>query len=352
MQIEWIAIQPTPYNEYLYKALKANFKDDFSLYYEIRTLKDLPFKENLGLQDFYLENNFRLKLHLIFKAFSRYNNFVLCGWNSLFKICVILIRFFTKNPYFIWTDSVDSSKLNSNPFFLKKLKGLFLNNAKIVFTTGKMGVEELDKVYYFKHSERVVSLPYFTPIPDTQRPKETKIDPIKLLCVSRLVEYKGYDKVIEGLRELVDRGYNVQLKIGGTGPFEEKLKVVVEKNKLKNNVEFLGWLGQDEQLELKKHSHVFIHAPVAHEPYGVVIIENLAFGLPVISSSKAGAGVDRIINGKNGFLINPNNKDEFADAVINICRDSIVYNEYSVNARKLSREWTASKGVEIIKANL
>lgn len=351
-QLHWVAVQPTPYNEYFFDELKAFFKDSFSLYYEYKVLEISPFKENLGAEDCFLENNFRLKIKLLFGAFKSRNIFLLSGWNSVFKILIITIRILTKKSYFIWTDSVNSSELNGNPFWSKKIKGLFLNNATTVFTTGKMGLTELNKVHFFSKKTKVSSLPYFTPIPDIQRQPEQSIETIKLLCVSRLVEYKGYDRVIEVVDYLAHNGYDIELKIGGTGPFEKVLKDMVLKKGLESNVQFLGWLSQDEQRDLKQDSHIFVHAPVGHEPYGVVIIENLAFGLPVITSPLAGAGLDRVIDGENGFIIDPKDKEDFAKAIINICKDASIFNQFSLRAKELSESWVAARGVDIIKNNV
>ncbi|MBL0120394.1 MAG: glycosyltransferase [Saprospiraceae bacterium] len=63
---------------------------------------------------------------------------------------------------------------------------------------------------------------------------------------------------------------------------------------IQDQVVFCGFLNENEMIELQNKCHVFVHAAKKHEPYGLVVIDNLSMGIPVIATNVTGAAIDRI----------------------------------------------------------
>ena len=133
----------------------------------------------------------------------------------------------------------------------------------------------------------------------------TLIDSIKeqkktntILFVGRLVPHKHVDDLINIINDI--EGFS--LKIVGSGPEEENLKELVKKLNLKRKVEFLGKKDNysDVIKEMKKSKILVL--PSTREGFGMVLIEAMYAGTPVISYDSDGAK-EVIENNKSGILI-------------------------------------------------
>lgn len=145
-----------------------------------------------------------------------------------------------------------------------------------------------------------------------------------LMTLTRLSSkerYKGYDKVIGAIAELKASHPNIKYLLAGTYDKEEKLFVdkLIEEAGLQSNVVMTGYL-QDEELE----DHFAISdayvMPSRKEGFGLVFIEAMYYGLPVIAGNIDGS-CDALLDGKLGQLVNPDSIDEIAAAIENIFND-------------------------------
>jgi asparagine synthase (glutamine-hydrolysing) len=128
-------------------------------------------------------------------------------------------------------------------------------------------------------------------------------------------KYKGYDKVIEVLPGIIPFIPNVKYLIAGKPDEKEKVRLlrIIEENKLQNNVFLIGFVADEEVTDHYMLADVFI-MPSQKEGFGIVFIEAMACGLPVIAGNKDGS-VDALQNGKLGTLINPDDKVEIANVL-------------------------------------
>jgi glycosyltransferase involved in cell wall biosynthesis len=108
--------------------------------------------------------------------------------------------------------------------------------------------------------------------------------------VGRLVSSKRPDIIIEAAKQL-----NIRLKVVGDGPMRSNLVQRAEKNK---NIEFLGRVSDSKRDELYAHCTAFIFA--AEEDAGIVPIEAMSYGKPVVCFGRGGAA-ETVIDGKTGI---------------------------------------------------
>lgn len=109
----------------------------------------------------------------------------------------------------------------------------------------------------------------------------TKKKKIILGVIGRLDPTKGFAHAIRALKNLDER---FTLKIAGSGPFEASLKILVKELNLENRVEFLGWI---EKKSFFQKIDIFIF-PSDEEPFGLVLLESMKYGKPVIVSKVDG----------------------------------------------------------------
>ncbi len=127
-----------------------------------------------------------------------------------------------------------------------------------------------------------------------------------------LVDGKGFELLIGACEILVSKGYDFILEIGGDGYLNEKLRKMVSYKKLDNNVKFLGLLSRQEVVLRMNKCDSFILAS-CYETFGVVYIEALACGKPIISVKNG--GVEDIIDEKVGVLVDKYNCIEVSNSM-------------------------------------
>lgn len=121
--------------------------------------------------------------------------------------------------------------------------------------------------------------------------------------IGNLEPYKGTDLLLETYLKLLDYAPAVELLLVGTGKLEEQLKQ--QTKKVRNaKVHFIGF---------KQHQDLPLYYAVTDlfclfsrsETFGIVVVEAVAAGLPIMCSKFAGAAFDLVENGKNGYIIDP-----------------------------------------------
>lgn len=129
-------------------------------------------------------------------------------------------------------------------------------------------------------------------------------------------KYKGYDIVITCLPEIVKKHKNVKYVIAGKYDDEEKQRVdkIISDLNLQKNVLLLGFIDEEEIVDHYGMSDLFI-MPSQKEGFGIVFIEAMACGIPVIAGNIDGS-VDALKNGELGTLVNPESVEEITAAIL------------------------------------
>ncbi|OGM17102.1 colanic acid biosynthesis glycosyltransferase WcaL [Candidatus Woesebacteria bacterium RBG_19FT_COMBO_42_9] len=147
--------------------------------------------------------------------------------------------------------------------------------------------------------------------------KAAKGESVKILTVGRLVECKGHEYAIRALAEVIRKHKNVKYVIAGDGPLRSYLENLVKDLNLKENVNFLGEVDQDEVTKLYRESHLFVLPSVTaadgnQEGVPVVLMEAQASGLPVVSTLFTGVP-EVVADGKSGFLVSERDVSALAE---------------------------------------
>lgn len=158
--------------------------------------------------------------------------------------------------------------------------------------------------------EKLIHIPNFiNPKYYLESKKYRKIDKSRdLLYYGRLSDEKGLLNLMKALK-LVNK--EIKVKIIGTGPQEEELKIFIKENNI-SNVEFLGFKSGDELYDEISKAYCTIIPAIWHEVFGLTIIESFAFGTPVIGANLGGIS-ELITNEKTGFIFD--NVEELANCI-------------------------------------
>lgn len=162
-----------------------------------------------------------------------------------------------------------------------------------------------------------------------------------ILSVGYLIERKGHEYLIRAMKEILKERDDVRLKIVGSGPLEGKLKSLISELDLEEYVEIIKNVSDDELLKLYNSSDVFVLPAVVDsqgntEGLGVVLLEAMACGIPVIGSNIGGIP-DIIKNGETGLLVEQKDVLQICGSVIKLIKDEKYGKKFS------------SAGLQIIK---
>lgn len=155
-------------------------------------------------------------------------------------------------------------------------------------------------------------------------PKATRGDKHRIVTVGRLVSRKGFDTVIEAMQGLAD----AELVIVG-GPDKSELDGDVEAVRLQrlaarfgvaDRVHLYGSVEREEMPMLLRSADVVVATPW-YEPFGIVPLEAMACGVPVVASAVGGM-LDTVVDGVTGRLVPPRAPDALAHAIGPLLRDA------------------------------
>src|SRR5699024_568444 len=158
---------------------------------------------------------------------------------------------------------------------------------------------------------------------------------INLIFVGELNRNKNVQTTLKVMRKLIDKGYNPHLDIVGTGDSEEKLKNLVRELNISKSIKFHVYISEKEILiNLYRKASIFI-MPSLKETFGLVYIEAMTQGLPIIYSRNQ--GIDGYFeNGEVGFAVSPENPDNILSKIEEIIKN---YQTISKNAINKSKEF-------------
>lgn len=140
-----------------------------------------------------------------------------------------------------------------------------------------------------------------------------------ILTVARLAgaeRAKGIDEVLESLPALAKQVPNVTYLVVGDGPDRERLETKARVLGVANRVVFTGYVEEKEKADHYRLADVFA-MPGRGEGFGIVYLEALASGVPIIAS-KADASAEVVLSARMGYAVNPDKPAELQAALVDL----------------------------------
>jgi len=188
-----------------------------------------------------------------------------------------------------------------------------------------------------------VSLQSFDADPIRAVRRDESSGPVRFLTVARLVPDKNVDGLIEAFARSGLTADEAELGIVGTGPLEGELRALA--GRLGVPVRFAGYAAPEDLPAAYATADVFV-LPSLFEPFGVVVREAVAAGLPIICSPMVGAAGDVAVARRNALLPDPRRPEELAAALTRVARDDRLRAELARGSREIDRENGIERSVD------
>ena len=160
--------------------------------------------------------------------------------------------------------------------------------------------------------------------------------PFTVLFMGVLIKRKGVADLINAIYLLNKENKldNVRLVIAGSGAEEAELKAMCTQLGLDNYIEFAGWTAGEKKEKLFRESQMLV-LPSYNEGLPIAILEAISCGMPVVATN-VGDISSAVIDGENGYLIEPGDVLAIKQAIEKIVWDPEVFNKMVTASRQLA----------------
>ncbi|HAN8077960.1 TPA: glycosyltransferase, partial [Escherichia coli] len=234
---------------------------------------------------------------------------------------IALLLFPPKAPVVVhWHSDIVKQKIALK--FFQPLQNLFLNKVEKIIVTSEIYGSSSPQLQRFQ--DKIICIPIG--IKSERLPKnETLLKHLKekyknkkiVFSLGRLVYYKGFENLVNAANFLPE---DTIILIGGCGELYDELADSILSNKLEGKVVLLGEIKYEQLSAYYQVCDVFC-LPSIHESeaFGVVQIEAMSYGKPVVSTNIKNSGVPWVNeNGISGVVVEPNEPHELAKAILTI----------------------------------
>ncbi|PQE14951.1 glycosyl transferase group 1 protein [Rutstroemia sp. NJR-2017a WRK4] len=184
-----------------------------------------------------------------------------------------------------------------------------------------------------------------------------------MVCVARLAPEKGFEFLSKVVNELDERDFHFKLVIVGgnqSSKVEQEIRNLFGTLEAKGKVCFTGMLRGEALAEAYASADIFLHCSIT-ETFGLVVLESMASGVPVIARDEGGPS-EIVADKRSGFLVPPADLGGFVEKVLMLGNDSQLRSDMSLECRRMAEEatwdsignrvaWKMAKTLESTKSN-
>ena len=215
--------------------------------------------------------------------------------------------------------------------------------AKVISCSSSMKWE-LENHFHLP-SEKIIVIPNAVDISKYERKVDREavkrrygIEPHEkvVLFIGRLVPQKGVEYLLRAIPLILQRYRDVKFVIAGDGWSKDYLEEVARSTGSQDKIRFLGFISDSELTELTISSDVLV-VPSVYEPFGIVALEGMAAGVPVVAANVGGLA-EIIEHDRTGVLVYPRNPESIAWGVNRVLLDPGYARWLVQNARRKVQE--------------
>ena len=229
------------------------------------------------------------------------------------------------------------------PFYKKIFLQKILNYASKIVVPTKDYIAIISKKYAIS-KYKIIVIPYGVDLNNFKSMSVKLHNPIRLLFVGRLTKQKNIPLLIKSFKKIIDNNdFNIELHIVGEGEDKNKIILLIKTLKLDNKVVLHGSLIGNKLHKIYSNSDIFILSSIS-ESFGIVLIEAMASGLPIVAS-KIPAVRNVVENNKTGLLVKLTPED-FSKAIEKLLMNSKLREKLIENGLEEVKKYNWNKIIE------
>jgi len=233
-----------------------------------------------------------------------------------------------KIPHLISSHVVDVNLFGKYRIFLPLLSLIF-SNTDLICTDSTYNKNVIENLVNLQKPCRVIPMGVNVPVREINLNNHTK--PV-ILFVGRLIEWKGVDILIKAMVSVTRTIPDAELYIVGDGPLRNELTRLADNMGLSGKITFFGVVDNEKLSSLYQCASVHVLPSRAYrglvmEGLGVVLLEAMSRGVPVIGSNTGGI-TDIIQDGQNGFLFDSGDDRMLAEKIIDLLSNESLANQF------------------------
>jgi glycosyltransferase involved in cell wall biosynthesis len=266
-----------------------------------------------------------------------FKNRIICNEFHITTLYAVLAKYF--NPRLKILLLVENDPRTMIRSSMKQKYRVFITkNINLILTNNLLGKNYLiDKLKAPK--DRILTMPYLTSNIIETEYEEKRTNIIKLLYVGQLIERKGLFNLLKCIKNVSYSHSDVELNIVGEGIQKEQLQLFVEKNDLNDIVSFIGEIPYCDLSSYYYSSDIFI-LPTLFDYRALVGFEALSSGLAIITTVYDGARFEIVEENKNGFIVDPNNIDDFTSKIKILIENKELLDSFKRYSKEKSKKYT------------
>lgn len=358
-----ISPEPTPYRAPLFDRLAARDDLDLTVIYAARTVGARQWHVEPKHRAVFLSGGLRLPLGRVLHhdypvtpsiwrllSRERFDCLVIGGWSVFAAQAAIVWSRIHGVPYVVTSESHLDERRAAWKRALKRLVlPLVLRPAAGALATGALSREHLEA--YGVPRERIRIFANTVDVDELGRSVDAARDrrdairaelgvelgAVAVLYVGRLVPQKGLPDLLEAVaRAAAASSAPLRLVLVGDGPDRPELEALATQ--LAVQATFAGFREGGMLVDAYAAADVFV-LPSIREPWGVVVNEAAAAGLPLVLTAAVGAAPDLLRSGENGVLVAAGDPDAIAAALVRLADDPEARQAAGARSRELARPW-------------
>jgi|Deesub1362A_J573_1020465.scaffolds.fasta_scaffold00023_15 N-acetyl-alpha-D-glucosaminyl L-malate synthase BshA len=239
----------------------------------------------------------------------------------------VLLKKISRKPLILTIHGSDILVLKKNPFTKAFVKYVLKNSDKIIAVSEYLRKEAIEMGV---NEDKIIVV--YGGIPRAIRRKN--VEPEDSICfIGSLVKQKGVDILINAVRKVKKSRPNVKLYIVGDGKERKKLEAL---SKYDPDIYFTGEVGDLSEVLSKCKVMVL---PSREEGFGLVLLEAMVAGVPVVATNVG--GIPEIIeDGVNGLLVESEDPDGLARAILKVLDDEKLRVKLVENGKKIVQKYS------------
>ncbi len=231
----------------------------------------------------------------------------------------------------VWGSDVET--LPKSFFYRPFIRAILSQADKITATSNSLIQSTLKIQNDVLH--KTTTIPFGVPIPEASY-DFTDLKKPSAIYMKHLETIYAPDILIKATVIVVEKFQNFRLTICGDGSLKNSLQQLVQKLHLENHITFTGYIDNKKVYELIRKHH-FMVMPSLKEGFGVAAVEAFACCRPVVATNVGGIP-EIVTSGQNGFMVDPNNVEQLANAMMKMISDKEMMIEMGRNGYEVAKQ--------------